>query len=159
MHTWAHISFSYWASLAGFLRNEENWLRAPEIIYSSRKMLLIFSSRGDAASASSPPLVLGSYWGQGSQSRGEGSLTAEQRHITKGVLRVSRRIACLGTTSRTNSAASMPLAGYGRVWGMKRPLNLGLQDSFTPGNLALDFTALIHVQLLEKELWEERRNW
>ena len=33
------------------------------------------------------------------------------------------------------------------------------QDSFTPGSLALDFTALIHVQLLERELWEEGRNW
>lgn len=153
------MSSATWASLSGFLRNEENWRRAPEIISSSRKMLLLFSSRGEAASASPSPLVLGSHWDQGSQSRGEGSLTAEQRRITKGVLRISRRIACSGTTSRTSSAVSMPLTGYGWVWGVKRLLNLGLQDTFTPGNLALDFRALIHVQLLEREPWEEWRNW
>lgn len=130
MHTWAHMSFSY-LGLPCWLPQEVQ-LEWGKLAKGSgdhpqqQENVLVFSPRGDAASASSPPLVLGSHWGQGSQSKGEGSLTAEQRRITTGALRVSRPIACSGTTSRTNSAVSMPLAGYGRVWGVKRLLNLGL---------------------------------
>lgn len=99
-------------------------MKTLEIVY-RKTLLLLISSTGNGALASSPRLFVGSNWVQGSLSGGQGSWTTEEAHITAHALRESRCMHCSGTTSRPAQVFT-PCTGLGECEVSKGLFNLDI---------------------------------